>query len=111
MIRAGLYWNMSKKSDISEEWISISKDRQHIAREKKKARAIRQSRWWKNELKKGICFYCNQKFDPDQLTMDHIVPLSRGGRSNKGNIAVCCKECNNKKKYMTPAELVLQKIK
>ncbi len=111
MIGASLYWNMSKKSIISDEWVSIRKDRQHMAREKRKARDIRQSRWWKNELKRGICYYCNEKFAPNQLTMDHIVPLSRGGLSNKSNIAVCCKECNNKKKYLTPAEIALRRIK
>jgi len=30
--------------------------------------------------------------------MDHLVPLSRGGRSNKGNLVPACKDCNNRKK-------------
>ena len=36
--------------------------------------------------------------------MDHIVPLARGGTSSKGNLAACCKECNNLKKTMLPIE-------
>jgi len=36
--------------------------------------------------------------------MDHIVPLSRGGKSTKGNIVAACKMCNNKKKYLLPVE-------
>jgi len=36
--------------------------------------------------------------------MDHIVPLSRGGKSKKGNVVPACKDCNNKKKYMLPIE-------
>ncbi len=40
--------------------------------------------------------------------MDHIVPLSRGGKSTKGNLVVSCKSCNNNKKYYTPAEIVLR---
>jgi 5-methylcytosine-specific restriction endonuclease McrA len=36
--------------------------------------------------------------------MDHIVPLSRGGKSRKGNIVPACKECNNRKKYLLPIE-------
>lgn len=36
--------------------------------------------------------------------MDHIVPLSRGGKSTKGNVVPACKGCNNKKKYMVPIE-------
>ncbi len=89
----------------------MDKDPQRLAREKRKARELRNSQWWKHEITKGICYYCGKKFDPQDLTMDHIVPLSRGGKSNKGNIAVCCKDCNSKKKYMTPVELALRKIK
>lgn len=36
--------------------------------------------------------------------MDHIVPLSRGGKSRKGNIVAACKDCNNKKRYLLPVE-------
>jgi 5-methylcytosine-specific restriction endonuclease McrA len=36
--------------------------------------------------------------------MDHIVPISRGGKSTKGNVAPCCKECNNAKKHLLPME-------
>ena len=43
--------------------------------------------------------------------MDHVVPLARGGKSNKGNIVPCCKSCNNDKKYLTPAEMLLKKIR
>jgi 5-methylcytosine-specific restriction endonuclease McrA len=38
------------------------------------------------------------------LTMDHVVPLIRGGRSIKNNLVPACKECNNKKKYLLPME-------
>jgi 5-methylcytosine-specific restriction endonuclease McrA len=36
--------------------------------------------------------------------MDHLIPLSRGGYSTKENLVPCCKECNNRKKYLLPAE-------
>jgi len=36
--------------------------------------------------------------------MDHIVPVARGGRSIKGNIVPCCKECNIRKKQLLPME-------
>jgi 5-methylcytosine-specific restriction enzyme A len=45
------------------------------------------------------------------LTMDHLVPLARGGRSTKGNVVPCCKACNPTKRHWTPAELVLQQLK
>lgn len=84
------------------------KDKQYIAREKAKARELRQSQWWKNEIARGICHYCGEKFKSSELTMDHVVPISRGGKSTKGNIVSCCKECNNKKKYMTPVDMVIK---
>ena len=43
--------------------------------------------------------------------MDHLVPVSRGGKSVKGNVVVACKECNNKKTYKTPVEMILDSLK
>ncbi|MCK4559994.1 MAG: HNH endonuclease [Calditrichia bacterium] len=88
--------------------VDIKKEKQHIAREKAKARELRQSQWWKNKIARGICHYCGEKFKSSELTMDHVVPISRGGKSTKGNIVPCCKECNNKKKYMTPVDMVIK---
>jgi 5-methylcytosine-specific restriction endonuclease McrA len=93
------------------DWIEIHKDPQHMAREKQKARALRQSQWWRNKLAQGLCAYCQGTFAPDALTMDHIVPVSRGGRSTKGNVVPCCAACNAAKKYWTPAELLLQQLR
>ncbi len=36
--------------------------------------------------------------------MDHIVPVSRGGMSTKGNVVPSCKPCNTKKKQLLPME-------
>ncbi len=86
-------------------------DKQSIAKEKTKARELRRSQWWKNEIAHGICHYCRKKFKSNKLTMDHVVPISRGGKSTKGNIVPCCKECNTKKKYMTPVDMVIKIMK
>jgi 5-methylcytosine-specific restriction endonuclease McrA len=75
-----------------------------IRRERRKAREIRASQWWKRRLAKGTCHYCNRKTPSDSLTMDHIVPIARGGRSTKGNLVTACKSCNNKKKQLLPME-------
>lgn len=98
------------KENYLSQWINIEKDSKHIAREKTKARELKKTQWWKNEIAKGICYYCECKFSPDELTMDHIVPLSRGGKSTKGNVVPCCKSCNNEKKYMTPVDMILNKM-
>jgi len=75
-----------------------------IKKEREKARQIRKKQWWKNKLNRGICYYCGKKFPPSELTMDHIVPIIRGGKSTRGNLVTACKECNNKKKHMLPIE-------
>ncbi len=77
---------------------------QDLRREKEKARELRKTRWWKNRIAQGICHYCGRKFPPEELTMDHIVPITRGGKSARGNVAPACKECNNRKKYLLPVE-------
>ena len=76
----------------------------HIKREREKARHLRRTEWWLRKIHKGICHYCHRPVGRLHLTMDHVVPLSRGGRSNKGNIVPACKECNNKKKQLLPLE-------
>ena len=93
------------------EWIEIHKDPRHMAREKLKAKALRQSQWWRNIIALGRCAYCQGTFAADELTMDHVVPLARGGRSTRGNVVPCCKACNATKRYWTPAELLLQQLK
>jgi 5-methylcytosine-specific restriction protein A len=79
-------------------------DETEIRREKDKARKLRQSRWWQQKLANGTCYYCGKVFKPGDLTMDHIVPLARGGRSTKDNLVACCKECNTRKKTLLPME-------
>ena len=73
-------------------------------KERRKARELRMTQWWKRRLAKGLCYYCRQSIPPKELTMDHIVPISRGGKSTKGNVVPACKECNNKKKHLLPME-------
>lgn len=78
-----------------------------IKKERNKAKELRKSQWWKQKLGLGLCYYCEQKFPKQDLTMDHKTPLSRGGKTTKGNVVVACKPCNSEKKYFTPAEMVL----
>jgi hypothetical protein len=82
----------------------VSVSDEEVKREREKARGLRKTRWWKQKLARGTCYYCGQRFSPDELTMDHVVPLIRGGKSTKSNLAAACKECNNKKKHMLPME-------
>ena len=91
-----------------DEWVLVDADPAHVARERDRARKLRKSAWWQRKTGTGLCSYCGQEFDPRLLTMDHVVPVARGGRSVKGNVVPSCKGCNTSKKLLTPAELLLR---
>ena len=88
---------------MTEDYFDTA-DEEHIKREKAKAREMRDSQWWKRKRSTGLCYYCGGKFKPADLTMDHLVPVVRGGKSAQGNLVPACKDCNNKKKYLLPTE-------
>jgi 5-methylcytosine-specific restriction endonuclease McrA len=50
------------------------------------------------------CQYCGKSFSSSALTLDHIVPLSRGGGTEWENVVTACKMCNVKKGNRTPHE-------
>ena len=77
---------------------------EQLKRERAKARELRKSQWWKNRLAQGRCYYCGAEVAPKELTLDHLVPLVRGGRTTRGNCVPACKECNNRKKDLLPVE-------
>jgi len=79
-------------------------DAAHVAREKARARELRQSQWWKNRRAHGVCHYCRRRFPARELTMDHVVPIIRGGRSTRSNVVPCCKACNSRKQSLLPSE-------
>lgn len=43
------------------------------------------------------CQYCHNTFNKKDLTLDHILPRSKGGRTNWHNIVSACKKCNHSK--------------
>ena len=50
------------------------------------------------------CQYCGTSGSPQALTLDHILPQSRGGKTLWENLVTCCKKCNCKKGDRTPKE-------
>lgn len=91
-----------------EDWFTLEADPAHVARERERARKLRASGWWQSRVSKGVCAYCGAQVGARALTMDHVVPVARGGRSARGNVVPSCKPCNNAKKLLTPAELLLR---
>jgi len=50
------------------------------------------------------CQYCGKYRDHKSMTIDHVIPKSRGGKNTWENLVVACKKCNQKKGNKTPAE-------
>jgi 5-methylcytosine-specific restriction endonuclease McrA len=57
------------------------------------------------------CQYCEIKFHPKQLTLDHVVPAVQGGKKTWTNIVTACITCNQKKGGRTPYEAGMRLIK
>ena len=101
------------------DWLDLHPDPVHVKREREKARALRKTEWWRSLrktewwrslLQKGVCHYCGKNVGAAALTMDHVVPVSRGGKSTRGNCVPCCAACNATKRAYTPAEQILDKL-
>lgn len=50
------------------------------------------------------CYYCHRNLNRFTRTIDHLIPISRGGPNRIYNRVYCCKECNNEKGDMTVKE-------
>jgi 5-methylcytosine-specific restriction protein A len=87
---------------MSDFWASVDPDA--LRRERARARELRASQWWKRRISSGRCYYCRRQVGARALTMDHVVPLGRGGISSRGNVVPACKDCNTRKKHMLPIE-------
>ena len=87
---------------MSEFGASVDPDA--LKRQRSRARELRDSQWWKRRISTGICYYCRRQVGPAALTMDHIVPLGRGGTSVRSNVVAACKDCNTRKQSLLSIE-------
>lgn len=58
-----------------------------------------------------ICQYCTVRCKKDAVTIDHIVPESKGGKNTWENTVTCCKSCNLLKNSLTLAQSGLKLIR
>lgn len=56
------------------------------------------------------CQYCGKKFPPSELSVDHVVPRSQGGRTSWDNVVCACVKCNVRKGGRTPEQARMQPI-
>jgi 5-methylcytosine-specific restriction endonuclease McrA len=60
---------------------------------------------------KNSCQYCGKKFSTSELSLDHVIPRSLGGKSTWDNIVCACTDCNVKKGGRTPKQAGMTLIK
>jgi 5-methylcytosine-specific restriction endonuclease McrA len=53
---------------------------------------------------RNTCQYCAEVLASGDLTLDHVIPRSRGGTSTWENLVACCHSCNRRKSNQLPAE-------
>ncbi len=73
-------------------------------RERLKAKELKRSAWWKNQIGQGVCAYCGIRHHPSALTMDHVVPIIRGGRTTHANCVPACASCNKEKRHLSSTQ-------
>jgi 5-methylcytosine-specific restriction endonuclease McrA len=82
---------------------SVIRRREYInVRKRREASGARRLRIYMRD--KFRCQYCGEKKGAGELTLDHILPRSRGGDNSPVNIVAACVPCNNRKGNRTPDE-------
>ena len=82
------------KNYIQKRRVSMSPTRKNI--------------YWRD---KYTCQYCSGEFKYKQLSLDHVMPKSRGGERGWMNLVTCCLKCNQKKGNKTPSEASMRLIR
>jgi 5-methylcytosine-specific restriction endonuclease McrA len=60
---------------------------------------------------RNSCQYCGFVLPSSELTLDHVIPRSRGGLSTWENLVACCHQCNRKKGNQMPVEASMKLIR
>lgn len=102
------------KAEVVKEY---TKDVRTVSKKFKMPAVIRLFNWIKTKFKsirfnkgnvylrdRGKCQYCSTAISESKATFDHIIPKSRGGRTDWENIVTCCYNCNQSKDCRTPIE-------
>ena len=97
--RAWYLANRERALETSRLWTHLNRERK-AAYQRERAERISTRKWSAEELAQvsvlleGECAYCGSRED---LTLDHVVPLSRGGTHAIDNLVAACKPCNSRK--------------
>lgn len=121
-------WRLANKNKISikqKKYYENNKERLREAVRKYNAQHAAEAKAWQqnyrarkraggsitgNDMRRvltesALCFYCESPYTADRRpTVDHVVPLSKGGTNDLSNLVSCCRSCNSKKRARTLEE-------
>lgn len=84
-----------------EELLAIARQharaeqKRHSARERKKTKRMRAAMAHQGQVKR--CHYCRCLLTMATATLEHLIPISKGGRTESSNCRWACKPCNNQR--------------
>ena len=79
----------------------------YIRKKKFDITPTRKNIYWRDN---HTCQYCAKRFTYKNLTLDHVIPKSRGGGKGWLNMVAACNSCNQKKGNKTPTEAGMELI-
>ena len=100
-----------ERAKYNRQWCKANPDKR---RENERCRRARKNGTIVGEIDEAaiyardkVCIYCSAAED---LTLDHLIPLARGGPHSQDNLAVACRKCNSRKGTKTYEEFVKEEL-
>ena len=87
-----------RKHYQTQQYKTSNRNNQHNRRAKIKGQKVTLAEWTTIKQQQGFrCYWCKVKFKDEELTMDHVIPLNKGGLHEASNIVAACQPCNSSK--------------
>lgn len=108
--------NPEKQREASRRWQKVNPEKKRVNNHNRRARELTAEGTHtvidiktQYQRQKGKCYYCKVKMtqiphQSNSATVDHVVPLTRGGRNAPDNIVIACQHCNFSKHNKLPHE-------
>ena len=92
--------NLEKAKEATRNWSRKNLDKRSAYENIRRSRKLSNGIYYISgkeieKLYSSPCYYCGSL---SSITIDHVVPISKGGRHSIGNLVSCCKNCNSSKK-------------
>lgn len=107
--------NKEKYADVRREYLKTDAGRSMYRKQTQKRYALSKAAFVEDvnpidlfNDQDGVCYLCNQKFEFKEMELDHVFPISLGGKHEKSNCKMACRHCNRSKGSKTLEELSYQ---